>query len=392
MLQALRMKIPALANFTLPAIPGLPASFALKGPLNHQALSVSAFAALSLTTLAAVQFLGDPNAARPKKVISLNSAAGAPAFHAPLSAVVVDPMNAGEAGDPNLGYGATDGSDLADTGAAPPPSPPLVAAPIPKLTARGPMGLLPIIAADGTTPRGAYKRPFTGDTSKPRIGVIVGGLGFNAAVTQSAIDDLPADVTLSFVPYADNLQGWINAARAKGHEVLMELPMEPFDSDSNDTGPQTLLASGAAKDNVAKLENLLSRGTGYFGVSNYQGAKFAMSDAATAPVVKALKDRGLEFVSNGIGQRAALSTQSDKAGLPFTAADRVLDTQRDGDAINDELLNLETLAQQSGASLGAGFAFPVTINQIRTWAASLPDRGYVLAPASAIVDARAAKH
>jgi polysaccharide deacetylase 2 family uncharacterized protein YibQ len=218
--------------------------------------------------------------------------------------------------------------------------------------------------------------------------VIIGGLGFNSAVTQSAIDDLPPDVTLSFVPYADNLQSWIDQARARGHEVLLELPMEPFDPDANDTGPQTLLANGAPKDNIAKLENLLSRGAGYFGVSNYQGAKFAMSGPASAPVVKALKDRGLSFVSNGIGQRAALGAEASKAGLPFAAADRVLDTQRDADAIDDQLLNLETLAQQSGAALGAGFAFPVTVTQIKTWAANLGDRGFVLAPASAILDAR----
>ncbi len=42
------------------------------------------------------------------------------------------------------------------------------------------------------------------------MAVIVGGLGFNAQVTQAAIEQLPAAVTLSFVPYADRLQGWID--------------------------------------------------------------------------------------------------------------------------------------------------------------------------------------
>jgi polysaccharide deacetylase 2 family uncharacterized protein YibQ len=376
-------------------LPALVARLAPTAPLNHVGLSAGAFAALGLSMLASIQLFGDPGAARPRRILALNAGAGQPAFHAPLSDVVVSPNDAKANVDPNLGFGMAppeqDGGDVAPSSiaaATQPPSPPLAKAPFAKLTRPGPMGPLPVIGADGTTPSRAYRRPFTGDPTKPRIGIIVGGLGFNARVTDAAINDLPADVTLSFVPYADNLQGWIDKARARGHEVLIELPMEPFDPDANDTGPQTLMSTASAKDNIAKLENLLSRGGGYFGVSNYQGAKFAMSSAASAPIVKALKDRGLSFVSNGIGQRAALSTEAARAGLPFTAADRILDAQRDADAIADQLLNLETVATQTGSALGAGFAFPVTVDQIKTWAQSLQDRGIVLAPASAIVDAR----
>jgi polysaccharide deacetylase 2 family uncharacterized protein YibQ len=372
-------------------LPALLARLAPAQPINHVGVSAGAMGALGLLMIATIQVFGDPSAARPKRIIALNATeAAGPAFRAPLSDVVIDPDDAA-ADDPNLGFGMAppddDGAAAPSSIAAPPPRP-LAKAPIAKLTAPGPKGPLPIVAKDGTTPFQAYRRPFHGDPSKPRVGVIIGGLGFNAHVTQSAIDDLPANVTLSFVPYADHLQDWINKARARGHEVLIELPMEPFDPAANDTGPQTLLAGASAKDNVAKLENLLSRGAGYFGVSNYQGAKFAMSSTASAPIAKALKDRGLVFVSNGIGQRAPLGAEAARAGLPFVAADRVLDTQRDADSIDDQLQNLESVAQQSGAALGAGFAFPVTVDQVKTWADGLATRGIQLAPASAILDAR----
>jgi polysaccharide deacetylase 2 family uncharacterized protein YibQ len=94
-------------------------------------------------------------------------------------------------------------------------------------------------------------------------------------------------------------------------------------------------------------------------------------------------------VSNGIGSRAAIGLEAGKVGLPFAASDRVLDTQREAEAIDDQLLNLEALAHQSGSALGTGFAFPVTVEQIKTWAAGLDERGLQLAPASAVIDARA---
>jgi polysaccharide deacetylase 2 family uncharacterized protein YibQ len=268
---------------------------------------------------------------------------------------------------------------------------PLARAPIAGLTEQGPNGLLPIIAANGRTPAQAYARPFTAQPQRPLIAIVIGGLGFNARATAQAIEELPPEVTLSFVPYANNLQSWIDQARAHGHEVLLELPMEPFDPDADDTGPQTLLATASAQQNVSRLEQLLSRGTGYFGVTNYQGARFATSAQASQPVVQALRRRGLVFVSSGIGQRTALSIEAQRAGLANAAADRIIDVRREADAIDDQLLNLEALALQNQSAIGAGFAYPVTIEQVGRWAGDIASRGYQLAPASAVLNARAAR-
>ncbi len=374
----------------------LPSTIALDlGALHPAVLSLGAFAGLSAAAIAAINLFGDPQDASPRYVVALNGSAFADdgPFRAALSEVVLQP--GGTDLEAEIALDAEAAPPLAADqpiphAPAPPDTPkPLPKAPIAKLTAPGPMGPLPVIAPDGSTALQAYRRPFAGDAGKPRVAIVVGGLGFNAAVTQAAIEDLPPEVTLSFVPYAQDLQRWIDAARARGHEVLIELPMEPFDPATTDTGPQTLLAAAPAKDNIAKLENLLSRASGYFAVSNYQGGRFALSGAASAPVVKALQERGLGFVSNGIGQRAPLGAEAQRAGLPFAAADRVLDARREAEAIDDQLMNLETLAKRSGAAMGAGFAYPVTIEQISFWAQSVESRGLVLAPASTMLGARA---
>ena len=272
-----------------------------------------------------------------------------------------------------------------------PASPPLPRAPLAGLFENGPNGPLPTVAPNGRTPAQAYARPFTPQQGRPAIAIIIGGLGFNQNATTQAIDELPAEVTLSFVPYAQNLQSWIDRARQRGHEVMLELPMEPFDPDADDTGPQTLLASATPQQNTQRLEQLLSRGAGYFGVTNYQGARFATSAQASAPVVQALRRRGLSFISSGIGQRTALSIEAQRANLPNTAADRIIDARREADAIDDQLLNLEALALQNQSAIGAGFAYPVTMEQVGRWARDIETRGYQLAPASAVLNARAAR-
>jgi uncharacterized protein len=261
-------------------------------------------------------------------------------------------------------------------------SAPLSQAPSAGVHQSGPNGVLPIIGPGGRTVFDAYRKPFS-DTGKPKIALVVGGLGLNARITQRAIDDLPAEVTLSFVPYAENLQGWINKARAGGHEVLIEIPMEPFDYPDNDPGPQTLLSTASAEENQRRLEFLLSRATGYFGVTNYLGGKFAGSGNASAAVMRALKGRGIGFISDG--SAAALGSAAENAGMRNAQADRSLDQRPSGEDIAAQLGALEVMATQRGAALGFGVAYSITIDQIARWSREATRRGLVLAPASAVM-------
>ncbi len=253
----------------------------------------------------------------------------------------------------------------------------LTPAPIAGLTAPGPGGgMLPVIAPDGRTPAQAYARPFLSN-GRPKIALVIGGLGLNSKGTREAIEQLPPEITLSFVPYADGLQGWIDLARANGHEVLLEAPMEPNDFPDNDPGPYTLMANGRPQETTQRLDWLLSRAVGYFGVANYLGSKFVKSDVGMAALFSDLRQRGLAFVDDG-------SAAQRGGGVPRASAERVVDDQLAGDAIDKQLLALEAAALQNGQALGAGFAYPITLAQVRTWAGGLAQRGYQLAPASAL--------
>jgi uncharacterized protein len=371
--------------------------------IDQRVAAFGACALVAVLAFGAVQVFGDPGAAGPRRVLSLaptDAAASAPRVTFSDAAeegfeleqyMAEELPYSGEMGEIDASGELRVAIVDAPRCTSRPNASPLPRAPLAGLFERGPNGPIPIVGANGRTPAQAYARPFTAQAERPLVAIVIGGLGFNARTTTQAIDELPPEVTLSFVPYADNLQSWIDRARAAGHEVLLELPMEPFDPDADDTGPQTLLASASSQQNMTRLEQLLSRGAGYFGVTNYQGARFATSAQASAPVVQALRRRGLVFVSSGIGQRTALSVEAQRAGLPVTAADRLIDVRQEADAIDDQLLNLEALALQNHSAIGAGFAYPVTIEQVGRWAGDIASRGYQLAPASAVLNARAAR-
>jgi len=358
---------------------------------GNPALSAAGAGGLFLATaLVVILVAGDPRAGMPTVRIPLSQPGAPPPPPGWREALAPDqpgdaPVSLGDlqllpgnAGDAQGQAVIT----LPEAGAAPGavdhPSQALPPAPIAGLTAPGPGGaLLPIIASDGRAPYQAYARPFVSN-GRPKVALVIGGLGLNAKTTRQAIEQLPPEVTLSFVPYAEGLQGWIDLARASGHEVLLEAPMEPKDYPDNDPGPYTLMAGGKAQEITERLEWLLSRATGYFGVTNYLGSKFVATDSAMATFDDDLRARGLAFVDDGSAVRRG-------GGLPRASADMVIDDELAGDAIDKQLLLLEATATRNGQAMGSGFAYPLTLDQVSRWAASLAQRGLQLAPVSAVV-------
>lgn len=371
---------------------------ALRTGLGHVALSLATFSTLAAGAVGAAFVFGSEEAGGPHVELALYSEQNGPPpvlkNRSPIEALDAS----GEHATPDLGidYEGLDGegeggdgghaatitvTEIASNGGRSAVA--LQSAPFPGFYERTAAGDLPKVGADGRTPAQVYARPFSAAAGTPKISLIVGGLGMTQKHTDAAINELPPEVTLSFVPYAPNLQGWINKARAAGHEVLLELPMEAYDYPNVDTGPLTLVTSAKAEENVRRLGVLLGKATGYFGVTNYQGAKFATDGAAATPIMKMLKDRGLVFVHDGAAARSALPQTANQTGLDFTVADRIVDAELTADSIDRQLLALEALAIQNGSAIGVGFAYPVTIEQFRLWAESLKSKGYQLAPASA---------
>ncbi len=257
-------------------------------------------------------------------------------------------------------------------------------APIAGLYEASAAGRLPRIAEDGRRPADAYARPFYNRGGQPTISIVLGGLGINYTHTINAIEELPAEVTLSFAPHARGLETWVRRARADGHEVLIELPLEPYDHGRVRPHANTLTTAGNADANIADLEQVLALASGYYGVINYQGDKFATDAAAVAPMLEALSSRGLAFVEDGSLSGSVIEAQAGKAGTLYAGADLVIDARIDADAMKDHLMALESAARANGTAFGTAIAYPLTIDILKEWTDELADKGILLAPASSI--------
>ncbi|MCZ6496374.1 MAG: divergent polysaccharide deacetylase family protein [Alphaproteobacteria bacterium] len=259
-------------------------------------------------------------------------------------------------------------------------------APDPALVEQTRLGPLPRVSADGRKAWQAYARPFDTGDRRPRLAIIVSGLGLSGAATEAAIQRLPGAVTLAFAPYAKGLAQWIALARAAGHEVLLDLPMEPVNFPANDPGPHTLLTSLTAEQNKVRLHWLLGRVTGYVGVVNRMGARFTTSETHVRPVLKELGQRGLLFVDSRSSLHSVAARMAAEVGLPRAINNRFIDAEASRAAIDTRLEEIERIAKTVGHAVGIGSPFPVTIDRLQRWALTLEGKGLVLAPVSALVN------
>lgn len=263
----------------------------------------------------------------------------------------------------------------------------LAPSPDPRLIERTRHGLLPRIGPDGARSASVYARPAAGtlaDGASPaaRVAVVVTGLGISQSATAGALAKLPPPVTLAFAPYGADLETHVGRARDGGHEVMLQVPMEPFDYPDNDPGPHTLKAGAKPKDNIDKLHWAMGRFTGYTGLVNFMGAKLTADEAALAPILREIAGRGLAFLDDGSSSRSVVSTADKASRRPVARADVVLDGAPRADLIDAELTRLEETARRRGFAIGAASALPLTVERIARWAKALESRGVLLVPAS----------
>ena len=245
------------------------------------------------------------------------------------------------------------------------------------LTEDGPFGPLPRIGPDGRRPLFEYARPFNFGDSRPNVAILLLGLGLHAELFDAALA-LPGAVSLQLSPYAPDLPALVERARRAGHEVLLDLPMEPADYPASDPGPHTLLADNSRDENLQRLSWLLARAPGYIAMAG-GGARFAGS-ANVGDVLDVLARRGLALIEVGASQ---LEHAAAAAGLPYASARRAVDHDSSAPAIDDALAALDAEALAGGSALGAVQGDPVSLERLRMWAATLDAKGLVLAPVSA---------
>lgn len=220
----------------------------------------------------------------------------------------------------------------------------------------------------------------------PMIAIVIDDVGVDKARSKRVIA-LDGPLTMAMMPYASELDQRVAEARAKGHEIIVHIPMEPQD-DAADPGPRYLAMGQDDAAFLATLDWNLGRVNGYVGISNHMGSRYTEDEPRMRRLLAEVRARGLLFLDSVTTGASVGDRLAGEIGVPHARRDVFLDNERNVSEIRQRLAELEIRARRHGYAVGIGHPHDAMIEALRTWIAEAPKRGFVLVPISAVVRKR----
>jgi polysaccharide deacetylase 2 family uncharacterized protein YibQ len=220
---------------------------------------------------------------------------------------------------------------------------------------------------------GSPQRPL----GKGLIAIVIDDMGGDVAQSRRAIA-LPKAITLSFLPYPETAPALARAALHEGHEILVHVPMEPI--GTADPGPNALRTDIEPAENQRRLTWDLERIAGFDGINNHEGSKFTADRAALTPIIGILADRGVFFLDSRTSPQTQVVATARAFGVASAGRDVFLDDADSPEAIDRQLHQAETVADQQGVVIAIGHPRTNTLDALWRWSGEIASRGYTLIP------------
>jgi len=227
--------------------------------------------------------------------------------------------------------------------------------------------------------------PFRDLNSKPLVAVVIDDVGLDRPRSKRAWE-LPGPLTMSFLPYAKDLREQAKAARTKGHELMLHLPMEP--NGRNDPGPNALLVSLSDAELRQRTTTALDSFDGFAGVNNHMGSRFTAFKPGMETVLRQLKGRGLMFLDSRTSAQSVGDQLAHEMGVPSIVRHVFLDDEETLDAVRRKLAEAEAIARRQGFVVVIGHPHEATLQALGEWLPGVQGKGLALAPATAVLRKR----
>ncbi|MBL6617379.1 MAG: divergent polysaccharide deacetylase family protein [Reyranella sp.] len=227
--------------------------------------------------------------------------------------------------------------------------------------------------------------PFRDLSSKPLVAVVIDDVGLDRPRSRRAWE-LPGPLTMSFLPYAKDLREQAKAARARGHELMLHLPMEP--NGRNDPGPNALLVSLSDAELRQRANAALDSFEGFAGVNNHMGSRFTAFKPGMETVLRQFKSRGLMFLDSRTTAQSVGDQLAQEMGVPSIVRHVFLDDDESLDAVRRRLAEAEAVARRQGFVVVIGHPHEATLQALNEWLPTVQGKGMALAPATAVLRKR----
>jgi polysaccharide deacetylase 2 family uncharacterized protein YibQ len=220
---------------------------------------------------------------------------------------------------------------------------------------------------------------------RPKVVIIISSAGLSRVTTENVLS-LPAEVAISFSPYAYGVGEWTTKAADLGYELLMDLPFEPSNYPDSDPGPLGLLSQSDDDLNVAQINKILNMSEErLIGVVAPVEERFTANEEKIIPVLQELKRKKLTLFYTNQPRNYFLPQTAKKLGLPLIAYDVLVDENLSHGGIEKSIKRAERIAGEKGFVVIEARPYPITVEHLHKWLKTFEEKGLLLIPISDIL-------
>jgi polysaccharide deacetylase 2 family uncharacterized protein YibQ len=217
--------------------------------------------------------------------------------------------------------------------------------------------------------------------ASPVIAVIIGNLGLSKFITEK-FANMPEFITLGYSVYAANLVDDI-AHGGVHHDILVNLPLEPYNYPVNDPGPLTLLRELSADEKSERIKSALNVLPGAVGMYAVEAENFTNSLEGSKFVLENLNNAN-KILLYGNSNETILNQVANIYNYKMFVVDVRLDLQLSKATIEKQLEKLEQIAKNKGVAIAYSNAYPMLADIIPEWAATLAAKNITIVPISGL--------
>jgi len=204
----------------------------------------------------------------------------------------------------------------------------------------------------------------------PRIALVMDDMGNSLRRARQLLRLAGGDIALSVLPCSPYSEEVARAAKERGADVLLHLPMEPKGYPETDPGPGALFVSMGPERIRSVLKRDMERVPGLVGVNNHMGSRFTAEEFPMRQVLSVLQRRGLFYMDSLTSPDSVGAQLASSLGLRTIKRDLFLDNEKSVESIRYQLRKAEHVARECGHAVVIGHPYPQTVSALRQWLAN----------------------
>ncbi|MEM1162730.1 MAG: divergent polysaccharide deacetylase family protein [Pseudomonadota bacterium] len=224
-------------------------------------------------------------------------------------------------------------------------------------------------------------RAFDQSATTPLMSVVLMDAS-NGVVSAETLQVLTMPLTLAVSPEGTDARDLAEAARAAGHEVLVELPLAVRSGDEIGEG---LTAEASASALSLASAKALGRLDMAVGATAPDGAAMLNASTAMAAITKPMAEHGFAWVEPRAGVGSAVQRLATTSDLVYAQGNRVVAAGASPDQIYQVLEGAAFQARRDGASIVFVAASQNALQALVRWGLERGGQEVWFAPISAVI-------